>query len=194
MGISDHIRRERLLEAVRGYLALEMPEQALRELRAIDDKQHCLFEFHQLRGEAYRQKEDFYEALVEFGKALLEKPTDLSILMGMAWCYKRTERLPLAIEAMQQAYQSCPEEPVVLYNMACYFALFGNKTQALSWLGRSLRLEQSLRKAMADDPSPTAKSLRDLIADETDFDGLRDDPDFQFVAGIEYLSDTKPKN
>ena len=69
---------------------------------------------------------------MEFGKALVEKPTDITILMGMAWCYKRTERLPLAIDAMKQAYQNSPEEPVVLYNLACYFALSGDKTQALS--------------------------------------------------------------
>ena len=69
---------------------------------------------------------------------------------------------------MEEAYHSDPEQPIVLYNMSCYFALAGNKAQSLSWLGRALRMEAGLRK---------------LIDDETDFDGLRDDPDFQLIVG-----------
>ena len=55
-----------------------------------------------------------------------------------------------------------------------YYSLAGDKTQALSWLGRALRMKSSLRS---------------LIADESDFDPLRDDPDFQYVTGAEHLSD-----
>ncbi|NOX54523.1 MAG: hypothetical protein GXP27_08805, partial [Planctomycetes bacterium] len=48
--------------------------------------------------------------------------------------------------------------------------LAGDKDGALRWLGRALRM----------DPS-----LRELIPEETDFDPLRNDPDFRFVAGID---------
>lgn len=71
---------------------------------------------------------------------------------------------------MEQAYQASPKQPIVLYNLSCYFSLAGDKAQALSWLGRALRIE------------PT---LRELIPDESDFDPLRNDPDFQFVIGID---------
>lgn len=166
MALSARARRERRLEAARGYLALDMPKQALRELNAIDSPDDCPFAAHQLRGEALRQHADYESALAAYRRALAVEPTDLSVLLGMAWCFKRTDRLPEAIGAMEQAYLAAPKEAIVLYNLACYHCLAGHKAEALSWLGRSLRLDGSLRK---------------LIRDESDFDSLRQDPDFQFV-------------
>jgi len=161
-------RRERSLRAAQGYLDLQMPDHALRELKAVRDPECCLFEINQLRAEALRQNNEHDEALAAFQKALDEKPSDLTTLLGMAWCYKRIDQLQRAVATMEEAYQTAPKEPIVIYNLACYFALSGDKTQALSWLGRALRMEGSLRK---------------LIADESDFDSLRHDPDFQFVTG-----------
>jgi hypothetical protein len=69
---------------------------------------------------------------------------------------------------MMAAYQFHEEEPIVLYNLACYFALAGDKAHALSWLGRAIRMESS---------------LRELVPDETDFDQLRQDADFQMIVG-----------
>lgn len=161
-------RHERRLEAARGYLALDMPDHALRELRSIAERDECEFAWQQLRGEALRQKQEYHAALDAFHQALSEDDEDVSVLMGMAWCYKRIDELPRAIRVMERAYEVAPKEPIVLYNLSCYYALAGDKPQALSWLGRALRME---------------KSLRELIPGESDFDSLRDDPDFQFVAG-----------
>lgn len=170
MAISSKRRRERLLEAARGYLTLEMPDHALRELRRIESSDEDLFHIWQLKGESLRQKQEHDEALVVFSRALEEQPDDLTSLMGMAWCFKRTDQLHNAISTMEQAYQSSPKEPIVLFNLSCYFCLAGDKPQALSWLGRALRMEPN---------------LRELIPDESDFDPLRNDPDFQFVIRID---------
>ena len=51
---------------------------------------------------------------------------------------------------------------------ACYFALAGDKAHALSWLGRAIRMESS---------------LRELVPDETDCDQLRQESDFQMLVG-----------
>jgi tetratricopeptide (TPR) repeat protein len=170
MAINPKRHGKRLLEAARGYLMLEMPDHALRELRRIDSSDGNLFDICQLKGESLRQKKEHDEALAVFSRALEERPDDLTVLMGMAWCYKRTGQLSNAISTLEQAYQSSPKEPIVLYNLSCYFSLAGDKIQALSWLGRALRMEPA---------------LRDLIQDESDFDPLRNDPDFQFVIGID---------
>ncbi|MCH7988575.1 MAG: tetratricopeptide repeat protein [Planctomycetes bacterium] len=170
MAINPKRRRERLLEAARGYLTLEMPDHALRELRKIEASDEDLFDIYQLQGESLRQKKEHDEALSVFSLALEMRPDDLTVLMGLAWCFKRTDQLTNAISTMEQAYQSSPKEPIVLYNLSCYYALAGDKQQALSWLGKALKIE------------PT---LRELIPDESDFDPLRNDPDFQFVIGID---------
>jgi Flp pilus assembly protein TadD len=167
--------RERRLEAARGYLTLDMPDHALRELDAIADREACAFAWHQLRGEALRQKRDFYQALDAFQEALALEPDDVSVLFGMAWCYKRIDRLNGAIRMMERAYHAAPHQAVVLYNLACYHALAGHKKQALSWLGRALRMDASLRR---------------LLAAERDFDGLRNDPDFRFVCGVNQPSES----
>jgi Flp pilus assembly protein TadD len=167
----DHARR---LQAASGYLDLEMPDHALRALAGIAHPETTPFEFHLLRGMALRCAGRFSEALVALTRAREERPDDLDVLMGMAWCFKRTDQLPRAISTMEEAYGAHPKVPVVLYNIARYYSLAGDKVQALSWLGRALRMNADLRK---------------LIDDESDFDPLRQDPDFQYITKLELLSD-----
>ncbi len=92
--------------------------------------------------------------------------SNLQASLGLAWCFKRIDRIYRAIETLQHAKQQHPEEPIVIYNLACYFSLVGDKPKAIECLGRSLRMEPQLRH---------------LISEESDFDQLRMDPDFQFV-------------
>ena len=161
------IRRQKLLNAAEGYLMLELPELALDSLNDIADPHRASFQVHFLRGEAYRQLQEHKAALIEYQQAYAENPEDVPLLMAMAWSFKRTGQLIQAIEAAECAYRLSPREAVLLYNMACYWSVAGNKKQSLSWLGRALRMDKSLRK---------------LIPEEHDFDSLRDDPDFQLIA------------
>ncbi|WP_339732395.1 tetratricopeptide repeat protein [uncultured Gimesia sp.] len=157
---------KRHLNAAEGYLMLEMHEQALRALSRIDPSERTTEKYFRLLGQAHQLAKQYQEALDAFQGAYDIDPENLTTLMGMAWCYKRTDQLPLAISVMEEAYHSHAEEPVILYNLSCYFALTGDKINALSWLGRSLRMEPDLIK---------------LIEEEPDFDSLRSDKDFQFL-------------
>lgn len=157
---------ERHLEAARGYISLELPGLAQQELARIHDISKCAFDYHYLQGEAYRLRKEYDKALSHFSLAHDVRPSEMGVLLGMAWCLKRLGQLERAIEMTVQAYRSHPKEPIILYNLACYYALAGHKQDALSWLGRALRMEGSLRS---------------LIDDEMDFDLLRGDPDFQFL-------------
>ena len=156
-------RAKRRMDAAQGYLMLDLPDRALRELDEIVEPDKTACEYHLLRGEALRAKSDHRAALDAFRKAHLASPGDLGALMGMAWCFKRIDRLDQSIEMMQLAYESHKETPVVLYNLACYYSLAGEKELALSWLGRALRMDRGFTK---------------LVSRETDFDPLREDPDF----------------
>ena len=154
---------QRHLRAAEGYLALEMYRHALKELRCITTNEGDLHTIHLYKAEAYRGLQDWAAALAEFREYARTKPGDLSSLLGIAWCQKRLGELSEAIGTMHDAYQAHPREPVVLYNLSCYYALGGQTTQALSWLGRALRLQPDLRR---------------LIEDETDFDPIRQSPQF----------------
>ncbi|HID24267.1 MAG TPA: tetratricopeptide repeat protein [Planctomycetaceae bacterium] len=162
--------RRRHLEAAHGYLLLDLPDQALQELDQIDDPGPEAFEVYRLRGESFLQKQQYRRALEAFEQAETLRPNNLAVGIGRGRCYKRTGQLDRAIATMQTLYRFYPDEPIVLYNLSCYLALAGDKDGALRWLGRALRMEPALRK---------------LIPEDTDFDSLRDDPDFRFVAGID---------
>jgi tetratricopeptide (TPR) repeat protein len=159
-------QRQKQITEAEGYLALAMPAHALASLAAIEDSGDSEFNVEYLRGESLRALERHQEALDHLERASALQADHVGLLMALAWCYKRTGQLPKAITATERAYRAEPKEAVLLYNLACYWSLAGNKTQALSWLGRALRMEKSLRK---------------LIDDEPDFDPLRADADFQMI-------------
>lgn len=159
-------RRARQLSAAEGYTELGMYPQALHALDQIQNGEGAVFEINFRRGDALRHLERHDEALVAFHRAFDENPDSVDLLMAMAWCFKRTNQLPRAITSMERAYRIAPKEAVILYNLSCYWSLAGNKTQSLSWLGRALRMDHE---------------LRELIDDESDFDPLRHDPDFQMI-------------
>ncbi|MBD3676380.1 MAG: tetratricopeptide repeat protein [Planctomycetaceae bacterium] len=158
--------RRRRLETARGYLILGMPRNALKELRRIQHPELCGYDSLLLQAEALRDLCQFEEAIPYFEKTLELNPANLQAHLGLAWCFKRVNRLTKAISALERAREYHPEEPIVIYNLACYFSLLGDKPKAIECLGRSLRMEPQ---------------LRELISEEEDFDQLRTDPDFQFV-------------
>jgi Flp pilus assembly protein TadD len=178
MAASENRQLARALRAAEGYLALEMPDHALLQLHSVRDIDAAAFEWHLLSAEALRLKSDWVAALADFQHCHALRPQDIHVLMGLAWCYKRTGRLPQAIETMHAAHRIDEREPILLYNLACYYALAKNKQQALSWLGRALRMQRDLLQ---------------LIPAETDFDSLRHDPDFRKLLDLARGTEASPR-
>lgn len=162
--INPRARREKLISAAQGYLEFDLAEHALEALDAIVDPDEAKFMVLSLRGQALRMLDRYEEALVPLEAASAINPKNIDTLLARAWCYKRTDRLSRAIEVMDEACRISPKTGVLLYNLACYWALAGQKSQALSWLGRAIRLDRSLLK---------------LVDEEHDFDLLRHDAEFQ---------------
>lgn len=169
MATPERIRAKGLLRESEGYLELGLPTQALevldRLVPAEAGKSHALY----LRGEALRSLERHAEALESLAQAAELAPSHVPTWLALGWCHKRTGRLDRAIEALEQAEAIDDSPAVVLYNLACYWSLSREKERALSYLGRALT--QDAR-------------FREMIADEADFDPLRDDPDFQALTSV----------
>ena len=87
----------------------------------------------------------------------------------MGWCYKRTGRIDLAIESLEEALALDSSDALVNYNLACYWAVARNKRQALAFLERAFDLEEHYRL---------------LAHDESDFDPIRSDPGFQALVRV----------
>ena len=62
-----------------------------------------------------------------------------------------------------------PEDGIVHYNLACYHSLAGKKSLAIQYLSQAFEL----------DPQ-----YREMVAEEPDFDPIRDDPEFQMMMSV----------
>ena len=165
--IRDKIKRQ--LQAATGYLELGLPLRALEILESRADWATMQFEASFCTGEALRALERHKEALRPLEIAAKLQPDHIGVAIALGWCYKRTHRLAQAIDALERAARHHPKEGLLRYNLACYWSLAGKAAKALEQLAEALKLEPELRY---------------LVAAETDFDGLRDDPSFQeLVAG-----------
>ena len=170
MTVEHRARRARIQGEAEGYLELGMPEHALQTLGRLGDPVTFSSRALYLWGEGLRMTERYFEALMPLERAVKATPEDLHIRIALGWCYKRTGRLDLAIDALEQALIVAPMEPLLRYNLACYLSLAGQKR-------RSLR---HLAQALAIDPA-----YRELVEAESDFDPLRADSEFQSLcAGV----------
>jgi tetratricopeptide (TPR) repeat protein len=160
--IRDRVRRQ--LDEAEGYLMLGLPARALAVLDSRGDWATMRFEANFLRGEALRSLERYRDALTPLEVAAKLRPGDAAVAIALGWCYKRTHRLAQAIDALERAVRHDSEEPLLHYNLACYWSLAGNADKALDELATALDLEPGLRT---------------LIADESDFDLLRGNPAFE---------------
>jgi tetratricopeptide (TPR) repeat protein len=150
----------RQLDRAEGYLMLDMPDRALAILEGRSEWGGVQFEASFLTGEALRALGRYREALKPLERAAMLRPDDLGVAISLGWCYKRTHRLAQAIDALMRAAREHPEEPLLHYNLACYWALAGNPLRALDELGSALDLDPDLHARIADEPDFHA--LRDL--------------------------------
>lgn len=143
-----------------GYLELGMHSQALRSLQRRGTLVHANARACFLMGEALREMRRFDEAIYPLRRALALRPKAAETALSYGWCAKRVGRLGEAIHALEVAIAESPEDALLHYNLACYYSLAGRRLDAV----RRLKTAFGLNGA-----------LRELIANESDFDAMRDD-------------------
>lgn len=165
----SRIRRTKIQREAEGYLELGMPQHALDTLARLGAPDACDTHALYLWGEALRGMQRYREALTPLEQAAEAGPENLHVWFALGWCYKRTGRIDLAIDSLEKVLAVEPSEPLVHYNLACYWSLAGNKRRALEFLSRALDIDPEYGL---------------LIDDEPDFDPLRSDPEFQALCGV----------
>ncbi|MFO0871260.1 MAG: hypothetical protein U0935_20235 [Pirellulales bacterium] len=176
----SRIRRQQLVREAEGYLELAgmfadrwpLPRDLRDRLaqRALDTLQrttgsggsraHVQF----LMGQALRLMERFSDAIAPLVRASSLEPENIAIWLALGWCYKRVDRLDLAIDALEQALAADDQEAILHYNLACYLSLTQNVAPALAHLSQAFELDAT---------------YRERVAAETDFDPIRNDPHFR---------------
>jgi tetratricopeptide (TPR) repeat protein len=185
MSAINRSQRQQLVREAEGYLDLalvfgdqwELPADVRNCLasRSLDVLKHLGQSAAQspqvqlIKGQALRMLGRYKDALKPLSAAAEADPQNVDTWLALGWCYKRTGRLDMAIESLEEALDVEPGSALVNYNLACYWALARNKRQSLAYLSQALSLDGS---------------FRNLVDAEHDFDPLRTDPDFQAVTSI----------
>lgn len=179
------VRRQQLLREAEGYLDLmlvfadqwplrpevrdRLGERVLETLDLLDHdhgrRAHVLY----LRGQALRAMQRYADAVAPLKESSEHDPDNLNVWLALGWCYKRSGRLDMAIQALEDAMNVDPSQGIIYYNLACYWALAKNVKLAVAYLGRAFDL----------DPN-----YRDLVPDEPDFDAIRHSRDFQTLTSV----------
>ena len=157
----DRVKRQ--LGEAEGYLMINLPARALEILESRSDWATMQFEASCLTGEALRVLGRYRDALKPLEVAASLRPGYAEVALALGWCYKRTHRLAQAIDALGRAVRHSPEHPLLHYNLACYWSLAGDAAKSLRKLADALELDPELRAR---------------IPQESDFDALRGNPDF----------------
>lgn len=175
MATLEQIKRRQLMQMAEGYLDLAemfedrwslsldkrkiLADRAIVSLNQIHNPLGLKPQILYLKGQAHRIAGRLNLAVRSFRKSSNLDPENLHCLLALAWCYKRTEELDKAIEAMIIALRLEPESAITHYNLACYLALALDAEQALKHL------------AIAIDLNP---EYRDKVPQEKDFDAIRE--------------------
>jgi tetratricopeptide (TPR) repeat protein len=118
-------------------------------------------------GQAAVQSGEFETAVAAFRKA-----TEVDPSFGRAWhmlgySLHAAGKLDEALKIHLKAAEFADVAPVATYNVACVHSLKGDKDKAFEWLGKAVAL------GFGDGAQ---------LANDTDFDNIRDDPRFKKLA------------
>lgn len=104
------------------------------------------------------EKRDLAFEIRFFERLVKEHPDFVEALGPLAEAYTRAGRYTEGLRADQRLARLRKRDPVVHYNLACSYALTGDKDKALGALAKALALGFEHRSLLARDPD--LKSLR----------------------------------
>ncbi|MFO0903315.1 MAG: tetratricopeptide repeat protein [Pirellulales bacterium] len=176
----SRIRRQQLVREAEGYLELanmfakrwplpqplreKLAERALETLSRATLTGSNRAQVLLLIGQANRVLQRYPAAIEALLRSADQDGENLAVWLALASCYKRIDRLDLAIETLEHALRVDDESAIVHYNLACYWSLSTNPAAALHYLAISFELDPRYRERVATEP---------------DFDPLRGDRRFQ---------------
>lgn len=99
------------------------------------------------------------------GEAFIPSPWERS---APAFQFFASKEYDKAAEALEAALAEYPDDPAVLYNLACAESMSGRTADALEHLRRSVEL---------------GERFRELARTDTDFDPVRDEAEFRQLVG-----------
>lgn len=145
------------LEAVEGYLQLEMPEDALIELRNIPSSEYDHERYKELLLATQMMLKLWQPAATTAQELCQINKKEKSYFIHAAFCLHETGETLAALRQLLAGPESLTTDPLYYYNLACYQASLGNLKDARVCLDKSFELDPELEITAQDD-----QDLKDL--------------------------------
>jgi tetratricopeptide (TPR) repeat protein len=180
----NRFRRKQIIREAEGYLELiscadepllrkevrdRLATRTLETLAKLDAASRERVDALYLHGQALRIMEQHGQAIQVLAQAAELDHDNIHIWLALGWCHKRTGRLDKAIESLEEALLVDDRQAILHYNLACYWSLAKNVKWAVEYLERAFELDAS---------------YRDRVAQERDFDAIRNHPRFQELLSV----------
>jgi hypothetical protein len=143
---------ERSLLSAQGYIELDMPDEALREMDAISPKDQLREEVLQMRLFIAMRAKRWEHALSVCARLRTTSPEAVTGYIHGAFCLHEMGRTVEAKELLVGGPASLLLEPTYHYNLGCYDAVLGNLAEATRHLERSFQLDRKFREIARYDP------------------------------------------
>lgn len=149
-------------ERASGYFALEMYEEAERELRALPKKEPWGKNARMMLL-GIQQEQGNWSLVQETGRGLrIEFPQEEDWWVSDAYATRRCESIESAREILLEGLVLHEGSSIIRYNLACYACVLENLGECMDYLNEAVRLDDKY-KLMAVEDDDLEKVRDDLI-------------------------------
>ncbi len=152
---------ERSLLAAQGYIELEMPDEALRELDALSAGDQAREDSMQMRLFVLMRARRWDNALAVCSRFRRDRPDCTTGYIHGAFCLHELGRTQEAKQLLVTGPDSLQREATYHYNLGCYDAILGNLNEASHHLETSFQLDKKFREIAKYDPD--LKAVQGLL-------------------------------
>ena len=139
------------LNAAIGWLELDLPEEALRELQRLEPRQRMRRQALEIKLVA-EMKAGRWNDGADTGRLLcLREPREPRFFIQAAFCLHETGDTAAARNWLMTGPSELIQDPIFHYNIACYHCVLGESTRARSHLTRAFAMNGRLREMAAKD-------------------------------------------
>jgi predicted Zn-dependent protease len=153
---------DRALLAAQGYIELDMPDEALRELDELPPGERDLQQVLQVRLFVLMRARRWAEAMEVCDTLRKADPGQTTGYIHGAFCLHELGRTREAKELLLSGPAALLREATYYYNLGCYDAVLGNLDEALHALEISFKMDDKFREIAKYDPD--LKSVAGMLS------------------------------
>lgn len=147
---------EHSLLAAQGYIELEMPDEALRELDALPAAEQAREDVLQMRLFLTMHAKAWDQALAICDRLRAADPEGTTGYIHGAFCLHELGRTREARDLLLSGPACLLREPTYHYNLGCYDAVLGYLEEAARHLETSFQMDRKFRDIARHDPDLSA--------------------------------------